>query len=70
MNAIPDLVVHRLTHPEELDVVRERRMVVHDLVKLVRAVLATENLPSAAAGHGYRCFPRGWGAPERRLRKA
>jgi hypothetical protein len=45
-----ELVVHRLKHPEELDVVRARRIVVHDLARVVREVLAAENL-LGAAGH-------------------
>lgn len=45
-----ELVVHRLRHPEELDVVRSYGILVHDLEKVVREVLAADNLLSAAAG--------------------
>lgn len=45
-----ELVVHRLKHPEELEVIRARNIVVHDLERVVHEVLAAENLLSAAAG--------------------
>jgi hypothetical protein len=45
-----ELVVHRLKHPEELEVVRSSGVLVHELSNVVRDVLAAENLLEAAAG--------------------
>jgi hypothetical protein len=45
-----ELVVHRLKHPEELEVIRSNGIVVHELRDVVRDVLAAKNLLEAAAG--------------------
>ena len=45
-----ELVIHRLKHPEELEIIRSRDIVVHQLEAVVREVLAAENLIEGAAG--------------------
>ncbi len=45
-----ELVVHRVKHPEELDYVRERGILIHQLDEIVEDLLASPHPLSAAAG--------------------
>lgn len=45
-----ELVVHRLKHPQELELVRSRGIVVYQLDAVVREVIARDNALSGAAG--------------------
>ncbi len=45
-----ELVVHRIKHPEELEFVRERGILIHRLDEIVEDLLAGPHLLSAAAG--------------------
>ena len=45
-----ELVVHRLKFPQELDLVRSRGILVHQLDAVVKEVIASDNALSGAAG--------------------